>query len=50
MTSKEAARMIDISAVRTPHGLADIEYVVEVAKKIWFYQCTFTAVLDENGQ
>lgn len=36
MTSKEAARMIDISAVRTPHGLADIEYVVEVAKKYGF--------------
>ena len=36
MTSKEAARMIDSSAARTPHGLADIEYVVEVAKKYGF--------------
>ena len=31
MTSKEAARLIDISAVRTPHGLVDIKEVVDYA-------------------
>ena len=36
MTAKEAARLIDISAVRTPHSLADISYVVEVAQKYRF--------------
>ncbi len=36
MTSYEAARMIDISAVRTHHTLADIEQVVEIAKKYRF--------------
>ena len=41
MTAKEAARLIDISAVRTPHSLADISYVVEVAQK---------SLLDQNSQ
>ncbi len=36
MTSKEAARMIDISAVRTHHGLKDIEEVVRIAQKYRF--------------
>lgn len=36
MTSKEAARMIDISAVRTHHSQADIEEVVKIAKKYSF--------------
>lgn len=36
MTAKEAARLIDISAVRTPHSLADIAEVVEIAKKYRF--------------
>lgn len=36
MTSYEAARMIDISVVRTHHTLADIEQVVEIAKKYRF--------------
>jgi len=36
MTSKEAARVIDISAVRTPHTLADIEKVVGYAKEYGF--------------
>ena len=36
MTSKEAARMIDISAVRTPHSLQDIEEVVAIAKQYQF--------------
>jgi len=36
MTSLEAARLIDISAVRTAHTLADIEQVVELAKKYRF--------------
>lgn len=33
MLSREAAAMIDISAVRTHHTMKDIEYVVECAKK-----------------
>lgn len=36
MNGYEAARMIDISAVRTPHTLADIEEVVAIAKKYRF--------------
>lgn len=36
MTSKEAARLIDISAVRTPHSLAEIRDVVKIAKKYGF--------------
>ena len=36
MTSKEAARLIDISAVRTRHTLSDIEQVVEYGKKYNF--------------
>ncbi len=36
MTSKEAARMIDISAVRTPHSLRDIEDVAAIAKQYQF--------------
>lgn len=36
MTSREAARLIDISAVRTPHSLADIRDVVKIAKKYGF--------------
>lgn len=36
MTANEAARLIDISAVRTPHSLADIQYVVDIAKQYRF--------------
>lgn len=36
MTPNEAARLIDISAVRTPHSLSDIVYVVEIAKQYRF--------------
>lgn len=36
MLSREAAAMIDISAVRTHHTMKDIEYVVECAKKYKF--------------
>lgn len=36
MTAKEAARLIDISAVRTHHTLADIQQVVDIAKKYRF--------------
>lgn len=36
MTAKEAARMIDISAVRTPHSLTDIRRVVDIAKQYGF--------------
>lgn len=36
MTRKEAARLIDISAVRTHHTLSDIEDVVAIAKKYRF--------------
>lgn len=33
MNAYEAARLIDISAVRTHHGLKDIQEVVDIAKK-----------------
>jgi deoxyribose-phosphate aldolase len=36
MTSLEAARLIDISAVRTDHTLADIENIVKIAKQYRF--------------
>ncbi len=36
MTAKDAARLIDISAVRTHHSLKDIQQVVEVARKYRF--------------
>ncbi|MDC7289391.1 deoxyribose-phosphate aldolase [Blautia schinkii] len=36
MNAHEAARLIDISAVRTPHNIIDIMEVVEVAKKYRF--------------
>jgi len=36
MNAFEVAQMIDISAVRTHHGIADIEEVVEYAKKYSF--------------
>jgi deoxyribose-phosphate aldolase len=36
MTPNEAARLIDISAVRTQHTLEDIRQVVEIAKKYRF--------------
>ena len=36
MTSKEAARLIDISAVRTVHSLSDIQTVVAYAQKYNF--------------
>lgn len=36
MTATDAARLIDISAVRTQHTLSDIESVVEIAKKYRF--------------
>ena len=36
MTAREAAQMIDISAVRTPHGLADIEELVAYAREYSF--------------
>ena len=36
MTSRDAARLIDISAVRTQHTLKDIQDVVEIAKKYQF--------------
>ena len=36
MTANEAARLIDISAVRTAHSLPDIEEVISVAKKYNF--------------
>ncbi len=36
MTAKEAAQLIDISAVRTHHGLKDIEELVEYGKKYTF--------------
>jgi deoxyribose-phosphate aldolase len=36
ITAKEAARIIDISAVRTHHGRKDIEELVEYAKKYRF--------------
>lgn len=37
MNAYEAARLIDISAVRTHHGLKDIQEVVDIAKKYKFY-------------
>jgi len=36
MTALQAARMIDVSAVRTHHSLKDIEGVVELAKRYRF--------------
>ncbi len=36
MTAKQAAALIDISAVRTHHSLKDIEEVVEIAKEYRF--------------
>ena len=36
MTSRDAARLIDISAVRTHHTLSDIKEVVEYAKEYRF--------------
>ena len=36
MTAREAAQMIDISAVRTHHGLSDIEELVRYAKEYSF--------------
>ena len=36
MTSYDAARLIDISAVRTQHTLSDIEEVVKIAKQYRF--------------
>ena len=36
LTGREAAAMIDISAVRTHHGYSDIEEVVALAKKYRF--------------
>lgn len=36
MTNKEAARMIDISTVRTAHTLQDIEHVAAIAKQYGF--------------
>ena len=36
MTSYDAARLIDISAVRTAHSLSDIEEVVAIAKQYRF--------------
>ena len=36
MTSYDAARLIDISAVRTAHTLSDIEEIVAIAKKYRF--------------
>jgi deoxyribose-phosphate aldolase len=36
MTAKDAARLIDISAVRTHHSLQDITQVVNIAKKYRF--------------
>ena len=36
MTSYDAARLIDISAVRTAHTLSDIEEVVKIAKQYRF--------------
>ncbi|MEA4895581.1 MAG: deoxyribose-phosphate aldolase [Oscillospiraceae bacterium] len=36
MTKREVAQMIDISAVRTHHGLADIEEIVSYAKEYSF--------------
>lgn len=36
MTANEAARLIDISAVRTAHSLPDIEEVISIAKKYNF--------------
>jgi len=36
MTPREVAQMIDISAVRTQHGLADIKEIVEYAKEYSF--------------
>ena len=36
MTSHDAARLIDISAVRTAHTLSDIEEVVKIAKQYRF--------------
>ena len=36
MTSRDAARLIDISAVRTAHTLSDIEEVVKIAKQYRF--------------
>lgn len=35
-TPTEAARLIDISAVRSQHGIEDIEYMVEIAKEYRF--------------
>jgi deoxyribose-phosphate aldolase len=36
MTAKDAARLIDISAVRTHHSLKDIEEMVEIARRYRF--------------
>ncbi|MCL1927928.1 MAG: deoxyribose-phosphate aldolase [Treponema sp.] len=51
MTSYEAARLIDISAVRTPHTLSDIEEIVKIAKQYRFINvhslpCWTSAVRD----
>ena len=45
MNAKEAARLIDVSAVRTQHTLQDIEEVVEYAKE---YGLTFDVVTNEE--
>jgi len=36
LTSKEAARLIDISAVRTPHNINDIKKLVKIAQEYRF--------------
>lgn len=36
VNQKEAARLIDVSAVRTPHSLTDIQLVVDMAKRFSF--------------
>ena len=51
MTSYDAARLIDISAVRTAHTLSDIEEIVKIAKQYRFINvhslpCWTSAVRD----
>lgn len=41
LTGREAAAMIDISAVRTHHGYSDIEEVVALAKSTGLSMCMY---------
>ena len=41
LTGKEAAAMIDISAVRTHHGYSDIEEIVHLQKSTGLSMCMY---------